>query len=281
MISMKVKDRRETAAAVLKYVFLALGLVLLLFPFMYMFTSSLKTASEATAIPPVWFPKVPQWDNYAHAWSAKPFAIYFRNTFIVCTIVVGMTLIFSIMGAFAFTIYIFPAKQILFFLFMLTMMVPEELLVIQNYITVSNLNLIDTYLGIAFPSIANGFYIFMLREHFTQMPSSLFKAAKMDGCSEWKYLWRIVVPMNKNAIYTIGILSFIGEWNAFMWPNMVTRNDTHRMITSGLATFRNNTASSYHFLMAASCIVILPIIILYIFFRKQIISGVADGGIKG
>lgn len=278
---MKVKDRRETTALALRYFFLILGILILLLPFMYMLTSSLKTASEATAVPPVLLPSKAQWSNYIYAWNAKPFAVYFRNTFIVCAIVVGVTLIFSIMGAFAFTVYVFPCKQLLFFLFMLTMMVPEELLVIQNYVTVSNLNLIDTYLGIALPSIANGFYIFMLREHFTQMPAALFKAAKVDGCSDWKYLWRVVVPMNKNAIYTIGILSFIGEWNAFMWPNMVTRDDTHRMITSGLVTFRNNTASSYHYLMAASCIVILPIIVLYIVFRKQIISGVADGGIKG
>lgn len=278
---MKIKDRRNTANTIIKYAVLVFGAVILFLPFFYMTISSLKTASEATAIPPVWFPAVPQWKNYIYAWNAKPFPLYFANTLIVCAIVVFGTLFFSIVGAYAFTIYDFRFKTPLFFLFMLTMMVPEELLIIQNYVTVSNLKLMDTYVGIALPTLANGFYIFMLEEYFSQVPSSLFKSAKLDNCSDWKFLWKVMVPMNKNAIYTIGILSFIGEWNAFLWPNMVTRDDSHRMITSGLVTFRNNTASSYHYLMAATCIVVFPMVVFYIIFRKQIISGVGSGGIKG
>lgn len=279
---MKIKDSRSAVLNGLKYLILIIGGFILFFPFIYMVLSGLKTAYESTAIPPIWFPAEAQWSNFAYAWSVKPFLTYYLNTLIVCAITVIGTLVFSIMGAYAFTIYDFPCKNLLFVLFMLTMMVPEEMLIIQNYETVSNLKLLGTYMGIALPSLANGFYIFMLREYFMQMPSSLYKSAKVDHCSDMKFLWRVMVPMNKNAIFTIGILSFIGEWNAFMWPNMVAGNgDAHRVITSGLMTFRNQASTNYHYLMAASCITVLPMIVFYIIFRKKIIAGVANGGIKG
>lgn len=278
---MKIKDTRATVLTIIRYLLLCIGAFIMLFPFIYMVLSSLKTAYESTAIPPVWFPASPQWSNYEYAWNLKPFLIYYRNTIIVCAISVTGTLLFSILGAFAFTIYDFPCKNFLFILFMLTMMVPEEMLIIQNYETVADLGLLDTFLGIALPSLANGFYIFMLREYFTQVPPSLFKSAKVDCCSDFKYLWKVMIPMNKNAIFTIAILAFIGQWNAFMWPNMITRTDDHRVITSGLMTFRAMASANYHYLMAAACITVLPMIIFYAIFHKKIIAGVASGGIKG
>lgn len=278
---MKIKDTRAVVLAIIKYVLLTVGAFILFFPFIYMVLSSLKTAYESTAIPPVWFPSSPQWSNYVYAWTTKPFLTYYGNTMIVCLITVAGTLLLSVLGAYAFTIYDFPCKNFFFMLFMLTMMVPEEMLIIQNYETISKLNLLDTFIGIALPALANGFYIFMLREYFTQLPPSLFKSAKVDCCSNFKFLWKVMIPMNKNAISTIAILSFIGQWNAFMWPNMVTRDDTHRVITSGLMSFRAMASARYDYLMAASCITVFPMVIFYIIFRDWIISGVASGGIKG
>ncbi len=278
---MKIKDTRATVLTIIRYLLLCIGAFIMLFPFIYMVLSSLKTAYESTAIPPVWFPSSPQWSNYEYAWNLKPFLIYYRNTLIVCAISVTGTLLFSILGAFAFTIYDFPCKNVLFILFMLTMMVPEEMLIIQNYETVADLGLLNTFLGIALPSLANGFYIFMLREYFTQVPASLFKSAKVDCCSDFKYLWKVMIPMNKNAIFTIAILAFIGQWNAYMWPNMVTQTDDHMVITSGLMTFRSMASANYHYLMAAACITVLPMIVFYALFHKKIIAGVASGGIKG
>ena len=278
---MKIRDTRSAVLNGIKYFLLSIGALILFFPFIYMLLSSLKTAYESTAIPPIWLPASPQWENYAYAWNLKPFLIYYRNTLLVCAISVSGTLLFSILGAYAFTIFDFPLKNVLFILFMLTMMVPEEMLIIQNYETVADLGLLDTFLGIALPSLANGFYIFMLREYFTQLPPSLFKSAKVDCCSNFKFLWKVMIPMNKNAIFTIAILAFIGQWNAFMWPNMVTRSDEHRVITSGLMTFRNMASNNYHYLMAASCITVIPMIIFYAVFHRKIIEGVANGGIKG
>ncbi len=164
---------------------------------------------------------------------------------------------------------------------MLTMMVPGELLIIQNYITIQKMHLMDTYIAVFLPTLASGFYIYMLREHFMQMPPSLFKSAKVDGTSNWRFLWRVMVPMNRNTIFTIAILAFIGQWNAFLWPELVTRTDATKLVSSGLISFRSEASSSVQYMMAGSCIVLIPMIIFYVIFNKQIINGVGGGGIKG
>ena len=278
---MKIKDTRGAVLTALKYAALTIGALILFFPFIYMVLSSLKTAYESTAIPPIWLPAKPQWENYAYAWNLKPFLLYYRNTLAVCAISVAGTLLFSILGAYAFTIYEFPFKNVLFILFMLTMMVPGELLIIQNYITIQKMHLMDTYIAVFLPTLASGFYIYMLREHFMQMPPSLFKSAKVDGTSNWRFLWRVMVPMNRNTIFTIAILSFIGQWNAFLWPELVTRTDATKLVSSGLIAFRSEASSNVQYMMAGSCIVLIPMIVFYAVFNKQIINGVGGGGIKG
>jgi len=278
---MKIKDTRSSIGTAVKYVLLVLGAILLMFPFVWMLLTSVKTLSEAVHIPPQWLPAVPQWNNYVHAWSLAPFALYFRNSIWIGALTVAGTLLLSILGAYAFTIYHFPCKGLLLTLFMLTMMVPNELLIIQNYVTISDLGLLDTFAGIILPTLADGFYIYMLTEYFRQTPPSLFKAAKVDGCSDWRYLWRVMVPLNKNAIATVGILSFITSWNAFLWPMMVTQSDAHRTVSVGLVLFKNTASSNVQYQMAAACMVLLPMVVVYIIFRKKIIAGVASGGIKG
>ena len=278
---MKIKDTRGAVLTALKYAALTIGALILFLPFIYMVLSSLKTAYESTAIPPIWLPAKPQWENYAYAWNLKPFLFYYRNTLAVCAISVAGTLLFSILGAYAFTIYEFPFKNVFFILFMLTMMVPGELLIIQNYITIQKMHLMDTYIAVFLPTLASGFYIYMLREHFMQMPPSLFKSAKVDGTSNWRFLWRVMVPMNRNTIFTIAILSFIGQWNAFLWPELVTRTDATKLVSSGLIAFRSEASSNVQYMMAGSCIVLIPMIVFYAVFNKQIINGVGGGGIKG
>lgn len=277
----EVKDTRQTVLTIVKYVLLTIGAVVMMFPFAWMVLTSLKTLPEATAIPPQWLPSDPQWVNYAHAWETAPFGLYFRNTIISSLYSVLVTLIISILGAYAFTIYTFPGRNVCFFLFMLTMMVPSEILIIQNYVTCSSLGLVDTFSGIVLPTVANGFYIFMLEEYFMQTPPSLFKAAKVDGCSNLKFLFKVVIPMNVSAISTVAILTFISTWNAFMWPLLVTRGDEHTLLSVGLIRFRAASSSNLHNQMAAACIVLLPMVIFYIVFHKKIMEGVASGGTKG
>lgn len=271
----------DRLARVMKYVVLIIGAFMVFFPFLWMLTTSLKTGAESIAIPPILFPETPQWANYARAWEVVPWLLYFRNTLLVAVAGTALTLLMTILAAYALTIFAFPGKNVLFILFLATMMVPSELLIIQNYITVTKLGWLDTFRGIIIPSLASGFYIFMLREYFMQVSSGLFKAAKVDGCSTWKYLWRIVVPVSKNAISTIAVLSFISHWNAFVWPLMVTNTDEHRLLSIGLLRFTNSVSSDVALQMAGATIVLIPMVIFYIAFHKKIISGVARSGLKG
>lgn len=271
----------DRLARIMKYVVLTIGAFMVFFPFLWMLTTSLKTGAESIAIPPILFPEEAQWENYAKAWEVAPWLLYFRNTFIVAAVGTLLTLIITILSAYAFTIFSFPGKNVLFILFLATMMVPSELLIIQNYVTVTKLGWLDTFRGIIIPTLASGFYIFMLREYFMQVSSGLFKAAKVDGCSTWKYLWKIVVPVSKNAIATIAVLSFISHWNSFVWPLMITNTDEHRLLSNGLLMFTNTVSSDVSLQMAGSTIVLIPMVIFYIIFHKRIISGVARSGLKG
>ena len=277
----RVIDTKQIVSDVIKYTLLTIGALILFFPFLWMLTTSLKTLSEAIATPPVWLPRAPQWVNYAVVWNMKPFMRYIMNTVICCICHVAGVVVFSVLGAYAFSMYSFRFKGFFFTLFMLTMMVPGELLIIQNYITIQKMHLMDTYIAVFLPTLASGFYIYMLREHFMQMPPSLFKSAKVDGTSNWRFLWRVMVPMNRNTIFTIAILSFIGQWNAFLWPELVTRTDATKLVSSGLIAFRSEASSNVQYMMAGSCIVLIPMIVFYAVFNKQIINGVGGGGIKG
>ena len=277
----RVIDTKQIVSDVIKYTLLTVGALILFFPFLWMLTTALKTLSEAIATPPVWLPRVPQWANFAVVWSMKPFMRYILNTVICCLCHVTGVVVFSVLGAYAFSMYSFRLKGFFFTLFMLTMMVPGELLIIQNYITIQKMHLMDTYIAVFLPTLASGFYIYMLREHFMQMPPSLFKSAKVDGTSNWRFLWRVMVPMNRNTIFTIAILSFIGQWNAFLWPELVTRTDATKLVSSGLIAFRSEASSNVQYMMAGSCIVLIPMIVFYAVFNKQIINGVGGGGIKG
>lgn len=266
---------------ILKYVVLTVGAVIMCFPFLWMITTSLKTGAEAVAIPPVFFPQSAQWENFVQAWSIVPFVTYFKNTIFVALTGTILTLILTVLAAYAFTIYQFKGKGLIFMLFLSTMMIPAELLIIQNYVTVTKMGWIDTYKGIIIPTLASGFYIYMMREYFMQVPMILYKAAKVDGCSDWKYLWKVMVPVNKHVISTVFILNFITQWNSFIWPMIVTNSDSKRVLSVGLLNFRTAVSSQVNLQMAGSTIVILPMVIFYFIFSKKIISGVASGGIKG
>lgn len=278
---LQIRDTRKTVLTVIKYVVLIIGALVMMFPFIWMLLTSLKTLPEAISIPPQWMPETPQWKNYEYSWNLVPFAMFFRNTIWVGILSVVVTLAFSILGAYAFSIYSFPGRNLCFYLFMLTMMVPSEILIIQNYVTCSRLGLLDSFSGIVLPTVANGFYIFMLQEYFMQTPPSLFKAAKVDGCSNLKFLIKVVIPMNVNAIVTVAILTFITAWNSFMWPLIVTLSDEHTLLSVGLLRFRQASSSNLHNQMAAACIVLITMVIFYIIFHKKIMEGVASGGTKG
>ncbi|MDC7125506.1 MAG: carbohydrate ABC transporter permease [Spirochaetales bacterium] len=277
----KDKSPRHRGAKIIIYAVLVFGSFWMLLPFVWMILTSLKSLQEAISVPPVWFPSKPLWSNYQKALSVAPFGRYFLNTVIVSSVNTVLTIIVTILAAFSFARLKFVGKNLLFTLILASMMVPGEMLIIQNYVTVAKLGWIDSYAALIVPWIASPFYIFLLRQYFMQIPDQLYYAARVDGCRDFKYLWKVMVPNAKNTIVTIGILNFVASWNAFLWPLLVTNKERMRVLTIGLTEFTNEAGSDVHLQMAAATFIILPMIIVYIILRPYIIEGVSRSGIKG
>ncbi|MGG7212544.1 carbohydrate ABC transporter permease [Clostridium nigeriense] len=267
--------------SVLSKTFIVLMAIITLFPFVYMILSSLMTYQEATSIPPTLLPKEFQWNNFSLAMEQAPFVRYFFNTIIVAGISTIGTLITSILAGFALVKLDFKGKNILVLGMAALLMVPYEVTVFTNYQTIAQLGLLDTYAALILPSLASIFYIFYLKEYLTSIPISYYKAAKVDGCSDLEFIHRILIPLAKPALFTMGILSFINGWNSFLWPILVTNSKEMRLLSNGLSSFATESGTNVQLQMAASTIAIVPILILYLIFRKQIIRGVVKSGVKG
>ena len=265
----------------LKYLVLVLFAIVTLFPFYWMIASSLKSSFEVIQTPPTLFPSKIIWNNYSVALKMAPFARYFFNTIIVTILSIISTVIIAILTAFAFSHLEFPGRDMIFSIFLASMMIPGEVLIVTNFKTISSLGWIDTYQALFVPYMANVLYIYMLREFFFKIPKQLYYAAKVDGASDWKFLWKIMVPMAKPSIITICILVGINSWNAFLWPLLVTNSERMRLLANGLTAFQSDAGNQYELLMAASTIITMPIVIVYIFLHKKIMSGISIGGIKG
>lgn len=263
------------------YVLLTVGALTMLLPFFWMISTSLKTPGEAVAMPPVWISKNLQINNFISALKAAPFGRYFMNSVIVTIASVAGELVTTILAAYAFARLEFYGKNVLFVLLISTMMVPGELLTIPNFVTLSNWGLINTYASLFLPFLASVFSIYILKEAFEAVPDEIYYAAKVDGCSDWRYLWTVMVPLAKSSIVSIAILAIIGSWNSFMWPLIVTTDQTMRTLPVGLQAFTTEAGTQYELLMAASTIVVIPMIIVYLFLQKYIIEGLASGGSKG
>jgi multiple sugar transport system permease protein len=273
--------RKEALSKGFIYLLLILGGILMLTPFVWMISTSLKQPNEVMVMPPKWIPSDIQWSNYIKAWLSAPFAIYSVNSVIVLIASTIGELITTILAAYAFSRINFYGRDIIFAVLLGTMMVPGEVLLIPNFVTLSNLGWIDHYQALIVPWLASIFSIFLLRQFFLSIPKELSFAAKIDGCSDFRYLWSVMVPLAKPALITIAILKAIGSWNAFMWPLIVTSSENMRTLPVGLIAFSTDTGTKYELLMAASSMIILPMIILYIVLQKYIIEGVARAGIKG
>lgn len=272
---------KKTIKDILTYTILIVGGLFMLLPFVWMLLSSLKTMPEIMAIPPKWLPEHPQWSNYATAMLKAPFARYFLNSVIVTVGAVSLQTFLSIMMAYATSRFQFPGRNIFFTFLLGLMMVPYEMLIITNYVTVTHLHWLDSFAALIVPNTASVYYTYILRSSFLRIPDSYFYSARLDGASNWKYLWRVMVPMNKSSIMTIVLLNAIGEWNSFMWPMIVTNSDTLRTVQVGLYTFNNDTSTRYDLLMAAATVIITPLMTLFIIARKRIVSAFSNGGIKG
>ncbi|MGC8820986.1 MAG: ABC transporter permease subunit [Fervidobacterium sp.] len=218
--------------------------------------------------------------NYVLAWKAAPFGRYYLNTIFIATVTTVLEIIISAMAAYAFSWMNFPGKDILFSIFLATMMVPGEVLLVPNFITVTKLGWIDTYYALIVPWVVSVFSIFLMRQHFLSLPGELFDAAKIDGCSHWRFLWQIVVPLSKPVVITTALLKFVGSWNSFLWVLIVTNSPKYRTLTVGLQTFSSEVGTLYNMLMAAATFSILPVVIIFLFTQKYFVKGIARTGLK-
>lgn len=231
--------------------------------------------------PPTWLPRNWLWSNYKTALETAPFARYFLNSVIVTVISTAGELFTSILAAYAFAKLKFWGKDFLFLILLATMMVPGELMTIPNFVTLADWGLINTYAALIIPWLASVFSIFTLKQSFESVPDALYYAAKVDGSSDWHFLWEILVPISKSSIVAVMILKVIGSWNSFMWPLIVTNETKLRTLPVGLQAFTTEAGTRFELLMAASTIVIIPMVIIYLLLQKYIIQGISRSGIKG
>ena len=263
------------------YILLTLGSLIMVFPFIWMILGSFKTHAEIIQFPPKFLPSHFSFENYTQAFSMAPFGKFFFNSVIVMILSVLSTTTATILGAFAFSKLKFPGKHIIFSLLLSLMMIPFEMLIITNYTTIVKVKLYNTLPALFLPFVANIFYTYILKNFFDTVSDSLYYSARIDGASNWMYLWRIMVPIAKPSLFTIILLNALYSWNSFVWPLYVTSDARSRTLPYGLQVFTTEAASLNELLMAASTIVVLPMIILFIIARKYIVNGVSTGGLKG
>lgn len=275
--------RKRTVSQILLYTFLVLVAVFILIPFYWMLITSLKTVAELDYPQPTLFPETLAWSNYAYVFSQVAlFGKYFLNTFIVSSCTTVFVVITTIGAAFAFSRLNFRGRELLFGLLLVTMMIPGEMMIITNYMTISVLGWMETYVALIFPFSVSVFYIFFLRQTFKQIPDELYLAAKVDGMGDFRYLFKVMIPIGMSSIVTIIILASMGAWNAYIWPQLVANAGPHRLITNGLMVmFTDEFRSFDNYKLAASTVATTPLLVFFIIFRKYIMRGVSRGGIKG
>ena len=265
------------------YLFLGAMALIVLFPFYWMIISSLKTLDEYRWSVPTFWPKTIMFSNYANAFTTASLGRLFLNTMYVGIVSTILSLVITVLTAFAFARLEFKGKDVLFGALLATMMIPGELFTITNYATVTTFGWINTYTVLIVPFLVSVFYIYLLRQNFMQIPNELYLAAKVDGTSDLKYLWKVMIPLALPTLISITILKMMGAWNSYIWPRLVANKEEMRMITNGLRNAFTETSGdvNYPVQMAAVAIVSAPLFLVFIFLRKYIMSGVSRSGIKG
>ena len=265
------------------YIFLCIMALIVLFPFYWMVISSLKSLTEYRLSKPTFWPQTLLLSNYRDAFTTASLGRLFLNTAYVGIVSTLLSLVVTIITAFAFARLEFKGKNLLFAGLLATMMIPGELFTITNYLTVSSFGWINTFTALIVPFLVSVFYIYLLRQNFLQIPNELYLAAKVDGTSDWKYLWKVMVPLALPTLISITILKMMGAWNSYIWPRLVANDEAHRMVTNGLRNAFKDTSGevNYPVQMAAVALVSAPLFMVFIFLRKYIMAGVSRSGIKG
>ncbi len=275
---------KKRAVRTVTYILLAVWAIAVLFPFYWMLLTSVKSYSAySSEFIPKFFTLQPTLQNYVDAFTAVPLAGYFVNTLIFTLATTAIMLVVTILAAFAFARLNFKGRDLAFTLFLALMMIPGELVVITNFVTITNADLRNNFWGLILPSVTSVFYIYLLKENFAQIPDELYYAAKVDGTSDLKYLCKVMVPICRPTIVTVTILKVIECWNSYVWPRLITDDEAYFLVSNGIQSIRENGFGRENIpaMMAAVVVISLPLIVLFLIFRNQIMSGVARGGTKG
>ena len=275
---------KKKAINTLIYSLLAVWALIVLFPFYWMLLTSFKTSAEYNAeIIPKFYTVSPTLQNYYEAFTAVDLGKYFLNTLIFTVATTALMFIVIVPAAFAFARLNFKGKNLIFTLFLSLMMIPNELVIITNFATITNLDLRNTFTGLILPSVTSVFYIYLLKENFAQIPDNLYYAAKVDGTSDLKYLLKVMIPICRPTVVTIAILKVIECWNSYVWPRLITDDKNYYLVSNGIQEIRESAFGRDNIttMMAAVVIISVPLIVLFLIFRNKIMSGVARGGTKG
>ena len=275
---------KKGVAGTVRMILLALWAIIVLFPFYWMILTSLKGygAYNSEYIPKLYVTS-PTFENYRDAFSAVPLGRYFLNTAIFTVITTAVMLVVITLAAFAFARLEFKGRNFVFVIFLSLMMIPTELVVITNFVTITNWNMRNSFPGLILPSITSVFYIYLLKENFEQVPDTLYYAAKVDGTSDFKYLCKVLIPISKPTLVTVTILKVIECWNSYVWPRLITDDQAYFLVSNGIQEIRENGFGRENIpaMMAAVVVISAPLIVIFLIFRKQIMAGVLRGGTKG
>lgn len=276
--------RRKTIRTTVTYVLLVIWAFLVLFPFYWMILTSVKTYSAYNS---EYIPKLytlnPTLENYREAFTAVPLGKFFLNTLIFTVITTALMLIVSVFAAYAFARLKFPGKDLIFTMFLALMMIPIELVIITNFVTITDWNMRNSFPGLILPSVASVFFIYLLKENFEQIPEELYLAAKVDGTSDLRYLFKVMIPICRPTIITVMILKVIECWNAYVWPRLITDDQAYYLVSNGIQAIRENGFGRENIpaMMAAVVVISVPLIVLFLIFHNKIMEGVSRGGTKG
>ena len=277
-------NRRGHVQKIVVYLFLSVWALIVLFPFYWMILTSVKSYGSYNAEHvPSFFTLSPTLQNYVDAFTTVPLLGYLLNTLIFTIRPTAIMIVVSTLAAYAFARLEFRGKNLLFTLFLSLMMIPSELVVITNFVTVTNLDMRNTFAGLILPSVTSVFYIYLLKENFEQVPDELYRAAKVDGTSDLKYLWKVMIPICRPTIVTVIILKIIECWNSYVWPRLITDVPSYYLVSNGIQEIRENGFGRENIpaMMAAVVVISVPLLILFLVFRRKLMAGVSRGGLKG
>lgn len=263
------------------YLLLTAVSFIIAFPILFALSASLMSSSDLATYPPKLLPPALNFDNYSNALQTAPLGRYILNSFLVSSIIVAGQLITSSLSAYAFAFFKFPGRNLLFYLFLATMMIPWEVTIIPNYFTIKHLGWLSTYQGLAVPFLATAFGTFLLRQFYLQIPSDLHQAATIDGCGHWRFFLQIVIPLSRPALGTLTVYSFLQAWNMYLWPLLITNKTSMRTVQIGISMLQFEEALSWNLVMAGVIMVLLPTILLLIIGQRQLVKGLMAGAIKG